>query len=332
MLNYLSKNLIIGKNYVDLINRNSNYLNSNHPLYFTLLNLSLSGLIYLNMNSKLNFYKIITFRYLTNFVIFSYDINCLKFFLFALYRFVYIRGFLNENQDLQIFIKSIYQVVYFQGWSLSRSFTFDTINQISILLVKDHKRRMKCVVKRNYSKHPFKLLKEMNQLIYIWVFKNSLVDYYYDVWGKLDIYLYKLLWKWAKRRYPRRPNSWIYNKHWKFFSGIWRFFVKDSLSGEIQILRSHYLLKRKIYRLPNFINIFDISNKIKVENLSFNRFIDTFKGVMHLLWKRQKGRCFVCQGILIVRNFSNFKIIRIKNSLRHLLSYGIIHNYCCLVK
>ena len=61
---------------------------------------------------------------------------------------------------------------------------------------------------------------------------------------ELDVYLYRLLWKWAKRRHPRRNNTWIYSKYWKVFGGIWSFYVVNNLNGELTFLNSHVYLKK----------------------------------------------------------------------------------------
>lgn len=228
-------------------------------------------------------------------------------------------------------LKSIYQNFEFQYWTLKKSFKYNTTIKITYLIIKEHKRKMKYMIKNNYSEHPFQLLNGLNKIIYNWVFKNSISDYYLDIWSELDIYVYKLLWKWAKRRHPRRPNTWIYNKYWKFFSGIWRFFTRNPTTGEIQILRSHYMSKRKIYRLPNFVNSFSTLNENKIEIFYFKRLINTFSGIVRILWKKQRGKCFICQHILTVKSYNNLKIYRIKKDGTNILSYVILHSYCYFI-
>lgn len=270
------------------------------------------------------------FRYLNHFIIFSCNLNCLKLFSFILRQFFFLRGLLTKEEILPTYMKSVHESIKFEGWKFKRYIKVNSKGEISNNSIQEHKRKLKCLVKDSYIEHSLQLLKRMNKLIYIWSFKYNLCDYYSDVWSELDIYVYKLLWNWTKRRHPRRPNTWIYNKYWRFFSGIWRFFIRNPLTGEIYILRSHYMSRQKIYRLPNSIDSFELLNRSKVENIYFNRFTKIFNGVIRVLWKKQKGKCLVCQHLLVIKNYSNLRVVKVIHEKMCLLDYVVIHDYCHL--
>nr|AYQ94619.1 hypothetical protein [Chlorosarcina stigmatica] len=52
---------------------------------------------------------------------------------------------------------------------------------------------------------------------------------------KMNVYLSKLLWHWAKRRHNNRSNRWIFQKYWTFINNKPVFYVKDQK-------RTYYLI------------------------------------------------------------------------------------------
>ncbi|WP_424353328.1 group II intron maturase-specific domain-containing protein [Methanosarcina mazei] len=58
------------------------------------------------------------------------------------------------------------------------------------------------------------LIAKLNPIIRGWTnYHNSVVSS--DIFQTLDHRIWELLWKWAKRRHPDKPNDWIVNKYWK---------------------------------------------------------------------------------------------------------------------
>lgn len=58
------------------------------------------------------------------------------------------------------------------------------------------------------------LISKLNPIIRGWAnYHNSIVSS--DTFRTLDHKIWELLWKWAKRRHPKKPKNWIVNKYWK---------------------------------------------------------------------------------------------------------------------
>ena len=58
------------------------------------------------------------------------------------------------------------------------------------------------------------LISKLNPIIRGWAnYHNSVVSS--DTFRTLDHKIWELLWKWTKRRHPKKPKDWIVNKYWK---------------------------------------------------------------------------------------------------------------------
>lgn len=273
---------------------------------------------------------IIFLRYLNQIICFSYSLDHLKYFAFYFSYFSNLRGLLVNSRTSFSSFNSVYKEFKFQGWNFCKFSDFNFVGRISTDSIINHKRKLKLLIKFNYSTNLFSLVHSINKIIFIWIFKYSRSDYFWDIWGELDIYLYKLLWKWSQRRHPRRPNSWIYNKYWKFFGGIWRFFTQNILTGEVCILRSHYTKEYLVYRLPFSLSSFNLLDKTKTENIYSVRLENLFTGIVRILWKKQGGLCFFCHQVLIVSTVNSFKILRVKNCNHSFKNFILLHHYCLI--
>lgn len=194
--------------------------------------------------------------------------------------------------------------------------------------IRRHKSKLKLVIKNFGNRPVFNFINIINKLIVSWCLENSSLDSSWDVWGELDIYLYKLLWKWSRRRHPRRPKTWIYRKYWKFVGGSWRFFSVNPLNGNVYFLRSHSRFNLFIYRLPASLNTYYLYNDSKVIKLQFKMFLNLFKGLFRLLWINQRGVCFCCKRSFNFFNYSNFKVSKISKSNNRIVNLVLLHNFC----
>lgn len=227
----------------------------------------------------------------------------------------FVRTFLN-NFDIQgyKFFISPYQ------------FLFSVINSD---FKKVYKIKLKNLIKSSYNISIIKLIKLLNIEINFWKQFHNLQGSEKIVSYELDIYLYKLLWKFIKRYHPRRTNSWLYYKYWRCFSGIWRFSFYDSISGNVYFLNFHYSFKKEILYLPLLMNIFEAKNYRKLFCVLFNKSLPNFKGLNRLLFIKQNGLCNICFKRL---NIFNFKLIKSYNNIivtnKYLHYFCLIHLYC----
>jgi len=194
---------------------------------------------------------------------------------------------------------------------------------------KIYKTKLKNLIKSSYNLSIVDLIKLLNIEINLWrQFSNfqtseKLVSY------ELDIYLYKLLWKFIKRYHPRRTNSWLYDKYWKCFSGIWRFSFYDSISSNVYFLNFHYSLKKEFSYLPLLMSMFESGNYRKLFCVLFHKSLPNFKGLNRLLFIKQNGLCNICFKQL---NIFNFKLVKSYNTFVVTKKYShyffLTHSYC----
>lgn len=146
----------------------------------------------------------------------------------------------------------------------------------------------------------------------------------------LDLYIYKLLWRFLKRCHPRRSHSWIYLKYWKNISGNWRFIYYDSIKKVFHFLSLHSYIEEDFISFPILLNTFLKKNYKKLFNTLFLKKRPYFKGIHKLLFIKQKGLCNSCLKPI---NFSNNNIIKILNNIflkeDSINKVFLLHSYCC---
>lgn len=195
--------------------------------------------------------------------------------------------------------------------------------------IRTYKLKLKLFIKNSFiGLTNLYFLKQVNKLIFYWSVTYNYVNCFFDIWSNLDLYIYKLLWNCVRRRHPRRPNTWIYAKYWRFFNGFCKFYFLNSRTGGFWILRSHFYLEVDVSRFPLSSNYFSFLDEKKLKFFCFNRFKYSFIGLFKYLWFKQKGVCFVCKRIF---NFVNFRSVRVMNftSMKNKPScFFLVHSSC----
>ena len=168
-------------------------------------------------------------------------------------------------------------------------------------------------MKVNFNKRIDILIEVLNTKINLWRQEFYAINLKEEIAKNLDIYINKILWKLAKRIHPRRPNTWIYNKYWKFIFGSWRFCLINEKGKTISLIP---------HQGNNFLNLKDnLSNSLinreikdlrKVLLIFFTHYKQKNSGIKFIIYKKQKGLCYKCKFPL---NESGKKLIRIKNQI-----------------
>lgn len=94
------------------------------------------------------------------------------------------------------------------------------------------------------------LIAKLNPIIRGWTnYHNSVVSS--DVFRTLDHKIWELLWKWAKRRHPKKPKDWIVNKYWKrSTSRRWNFRTERNELLLLSTTRIQRHIPLKLYMNP----------------------------------------------------------------------------------
>lgn len=243
-----------------------------------------------------------------------------------------IKNFLQAkgiSSNHSFYISTGFNSIEIVGYKFFNSSYSSLLFIISMNLIKHYKLKLKTLVKTLYNVNVVKLIQIINFEINLWNQFYNFYDIKQNISYELDIYVYKLLWRFIKRYHPRRTNSWLYNKYWKCFSGIWRFYFYDTQSNSIYFLNSHSTLKKEMLDLPLLINAFETKNNQKLFCTLFSKSLPNFKGINKILFIRQIGLCNICFKPM---NIFNFKLVNFKNytfiGKRYLCYFHLIHSYC----
>jgi hypothetical protein len=257
-------------------------------------------------------------------------INTLKLLILKFFSF---RGFfLSQNSfvDVQSSIQISFQKFRFLKLNARRELCQKVLGVVSHNQIRNYKRGLKLIVKS--TNNLAYLISLLNDKVLGFRVNFSFCDFYIYYASFLDLYLNKLLWKWARRRHPRRTHSWIYSKYWTFFSGHYKFFSLDSKISKFLILRSHKMLTGEIFsRFPLTFDVFDLFNIRKMKVLLCRKFKTTYNGFYRTIFESQKGVCFFCGESLLAFPDLNNRVIFIRNlkvvnKLKH--SFILVHRDC----
>lgn len=253
---------------------------------------------------------------------------------FLFFNFLSSRGVIlqQQNDNSISHLKYSLDDVKILNWNFSSFSSRFFLSNVSFLQIKNYKRKLKLIIKSYVNLHPKLLIKLLNNEIIIFNFKYNFSDDFPELASELDVYLFKLLWKWSRRRHPRRSNSWIYFKYWKFIGQSWKFFCLDNLEANPYFLKSHFIFKSSYYHLPSCLNIFDLFNESKFNKVWFKRVRKFFKGFYRVLFDNQQGLCFNCKKVFDYGSFSDLKIVDLSffrfKTRNKLSAFVLVHKYC----
>lgn len=177
--------------------------------------------------------------------------------------------------------------------------------------------KIRKIIKDNPSMKQELLIRKLNPIIRGWVNfqKHNVSSIAFE---KLDYEIWQALWKWCKRRHPKKGRGWIAKKYFNMIGNrAWTFSVrtKDKIeTGEDFYIRLVYATNTDIKRFT----------KVKADANPFDQdweeyFIEREEKLMRLeikgrtiikrLWNEQQGCCSYCkQRITLETDFRIFQI------------------------
>lgn len=170
----------------------------------TLWNHTLNGLI-----NKLQVLNVNYVRYGENFIVTARSPQQLQMVMRTVSDFLKPRGL--DLHPEQTKIVNIYDGFHFLGWTFKKSQNGMLLCKVSKESIKEYKWKLRDTLKNSRNKPTSAIIAELNLLLenrFCKILKNP-----------LNQYLYKLLWRWARKRHPRQPRSWIYDHYWKILEG-----------------------------------------------------------------------------------------------------------------
>ena len=180
-----------------------------------------------------------------------------------------------------------------------------------VLLIKPSKanvhaflEKIRETVRENRQLGAGELIGRLNPLIRGWAnYHRHVVSK--RIFAQVDHAIFKCLWKWAKRRHPKKPANWVKNRYFKTIEHRdWVFYgFRDKGTGKSTVTKLVNAADTPIHRhvaLKGSANPYDPQWEIYFEQRLGVKMLNTLQGRRKLsyLWKEQNGICPVCLQII----------------------------------
>jgi len=118
-----------------------------------------------------------------------------------------------------------------------------------------------------------------------------------DTFSKVDHEIWKMLWKWARRRHSNKNRMWIKQRYFMRYKGLdWVFFAKNEDGYIDTIFRASSVTIQRHPKIRASANPYDKEEEAyfeqRIENQMFNKLEG--KRMLRYLYDQQKGCCTVC--------------------------------------
>jgi RNA-directed DNA polymerase len=153
----------------------------------------------------------------------------------------------------------------------------------------------------------------------------------------MDFAIYKLLWRWAKRRHPNKGARWIKKKYfasigkrnWVFTGEMGR---AEGKSRKVHLLIASYTKIRRHVKIKGDANPYDPTWESYFEHRIGVKVENNLRGRAKLLnlWRSQNGTCPVCNALIteITGWHSHHIVWRSKGGSDAIANQVLLHPTC----
>jgi RNA-directed DNA polymerase len=219
-------------------------------------------------------------------------------------QFLSVRGVELSREKTRI--THIHQGFDFLGWSF-RKYVPKSPRRKAKLLIKPSKknasalyRKVREIIKSSGALTQEALIGQLNPVLKGWAQYHSPVVAK-QTFSRLDHLIFWRIWRWAKRRHPRKSADWIRNKYFRSIGGqSWVFaYPYKNGKGEKQYRRLYLLAGTAIVRhkrLSVDYTPYDAERELEWEALRVQRMQHKlrYRGQILSIFRRQKGLCALC--------------------------------------
>ena len=189
----------------------------------------------------------------------STNLNQFKDIYKSVFKFLKVRGLsIRKNR---IWVLNLVNGFNFLGWFLKKregKITF----QINRENIKSHQLEIKKFLKSSRFLSMEEVIYRLNKKIINWQQYYSYASNVYNIWREMNYYLFWRIWRWCKKRHKNKGSKWLYHRYWMSNENKkWLFHVND------QYLNSYYFKKRRIIPLSASINVCEIKNWKKSQEI-----------------------------------------------------------------
>ncbi len=202
--------------------------------------------------------------------------------------------------------------------------------------VKTFQKKIREVIRKSGAMTTVDLIHQLNPMIRGWAnYHKSVVSK--AIFGKVDSDIWLSLWKWAKRRHPKKPRKWIMKKH--FIQKELRnycFSAQEKLSKGTFVQRNLFRASEvpiiRHIKIRNDANLFDPTYEEYFETRKSAKIMNSKTGIKMIisLFKKQSNKCSCC-GEHISKNYKwkiHLLTSRLKGGDYNNSNLCIIHDKC----
>ena len=152
------------------------------------------------------------------------------------------------------------------------------------------------IIRRNRQAKTANLLKKLNPMIRGWAnyHKHAVAK---RVFSRVDTFIFKQIWQWARRRHPRKIPHWVREHYFKTMGkNHWVLTGVDDQGNPIHLAKTIYVPVTRYVKIYGKANPYDPEWENYFEERYFNKWKSTERGKSKLrkLWKQQGRKCPMC--------------------------------------
>lgn len=188
----------------------------------------------------------------------------------------------------------------FLGWNI-RKYHDKLLMKPSKANVKAHLDKIREVIKGNKTAKQANLIRLLNPVLRGWANYHSHVVAK-KTFGKVDTYVWSMLWQWAVRRHPNKGDRWVKEKYFKTRgTRSWVFAAtekqEDGKSREIILLKGSDTPIQRHIKIKADANPHDPQWERYFESRWGKKMLNSARGraKLYRVWLRQDGMCPACQ-------------------------------------
>ena len=192
--------------------------------------------------------------------------------------------------------------------------------------------KVRRIIKHSKASTQQELIGKLNPIIRGWALYHA-HNASKQTFSMVDNQIWQCLWRWARRRHPKKGGKWIYSRYFHLVEQRTWTFAVPRYSQESTSEYDYILLERasnreikRFVKIKSEANPFALEWQMYFEERETDKLRDTLNGRVKLLniFQRQKGLCAVCGKRMTVETGCKIHYLRCGN----IRTKQMVHPFC----
>ena len=193
--------------------------------------------------------------------------------------------------------------------------------------------KVRRIIKHSKASTQQELIGKLNPIIRGWALYHA-HNASKQTFSMVDNQIWQCLWRWARRRHPKKGGEWIYNRYFHLVEQRTWTFAVPRYSQESTSEYDYILLERasnreikRFVKIKSEANPFALEWQMYFEERETDKLRDTLNGRVKLLniFQRQKGLCAVCGKRMTVETGCKVHYLRCGNIRTKQMVHPVCH-------